>query len=126
MPLNELEDKIIGSNYVCKICDYSTTRKSSIDKHNLSKRHLDRVKLIAIEEAKLIGIQMFVCKNCDKIYNARNSLWYHNKKCTTIKVEKPQVLLNLSEETFINLMSMVMELKESNIELQHKLSNNIN
>ena len=25
--------------------------------------------------------QKFVCKKCNKVYNARNSLWYHEKKC---------------------------------------------
>ena len=36
---------------------------------------------------------MFTCKKCNKGYNARNSLWYHEKKC-----KDPEEIIDINDE----------------------------
>tara|TARA_A100001011_G_scaffold383496_1_gene454814 strand:+ start:85 stop:960 length:876 start_codon:yes stop_codon:yes gene_type:complete len=54
-------------NFVCKKCEYSTTRKNDYNKHLKTKKHLNKNKI-------------FEC-DCGKIYKYRSGLWRHKKKC---------------------------------------------
>ena len=85
--------------YECKICDYKSSRKSSIDNHNKSKMH----NLNVLNGSCIILNQNyanFCCKNCNKAYKNRSGLWYHTKKCVGIEKhyekekEKETCLLN--------------------------------
>ena len=38
--------------YTCKICDYETDRKSSIDVHNISKKHLKNTEFDKLKNLK--------------------------------------------------------------------------
>jgi hypothetical protein len=70
----------LQKTYSCECCDYLTSRKSSMNKHFLSAKHLNRTKLTILEQPSCNSIN-YQCKNCDKIYKVRNSLWYHQQKC---------------------------------------------
>jgi uncharacterized protein (DUF2132 family) len=63
----------------CKICDYQCKRFSDLQRHFATAKHnaLFCSKNIEQENAQ----QLYVCKFCEKTYKARNSLWYHYKKC---------------------------------------------
>ena len=76
MPKNAL-------NFECQNCNFECNKKSNYDKHLLTSKHKNRTKLNSLEPKKC---QTFICSNCERVYMARNSLWYHNKKCT-LKVE---------------------------------------
>jgi len=62
--------------FLCEICDYSTCKQKDYNKHILTRKHLYRTNL----EQKIPKNPLFIC-NCGKSYTARNSLWYHKKKC---------------------------------------------
>jgi len=65
----------------CDPCAFTCCKMSNLDKHKLTRKHLRRTNLEEnVTETK------YRCKRCDKEYNARNSLWYHQKKCIN---EKP-------------------------------------
>jgi len=66
--------------YNCEICDYNTRNKKDIAKHLLTRKHLYRTEL----NEKIPKNEGFACPNCNKIYKAKNSLWYHSKKCKPI------------------------------------------
>jgi len=74
--------------YRCEYCDYSTCKNADFVKHLSTSKHKDRTyleqKLTNIEH-KISNSCKFVCGSCNKEYNARNSLWYHKKKCESIK-----------------------------------------
>jgi hypothetical protein len=61
--------------------------------------------------------QMFICKNCNKNYKARNSLWYHEKVCkTTTEInetnsnDKDLIMMLIKENSeFKNMMIKVLE-----------------
>ena len=65
-----------NNNYTCEICDFICSKKSNYDIHLLTAKHQHRT-LLNTENAGL----NFACKHCNKVYKARNSLWYHEKKC---------------------------------------------
>jgi hypothetical protein len=59
--------------YECKPCKYSTPIKFNFNKHIKTAKHLGNIK-----QKKT---KCYTCPNCKKEYTARNSLWYHEKKC---------------------------------------------
>lgn len=117
--------KKLRNEFVCGLCDYSTNRKSSIDKHNLSSKHLNRIKLNTLE-FKSCDKELYACNKCKKTYTARNSLWYHAKKCNNF-VEEENIVINIQDvpihtnEEMKQLTSMVFELMKSNNELQKQM-----
>ena len=127
--MNEKSCNEIANKYVCIDCDYITSRKSSIDKHNLSTKHINRTVSNIAEQKKAKSI--FVCKLCNKEYKARNSLWYHEQKCINkceilpenVVVSDPsnndviQVLLKENSD----FKSMLIEMMKSNTDLQKQM-----
>jgi hypothetical protein len=95
-----------SKKHSCECCAYTTSRKSSINKHLLTAKHLARTKLINIEQKSGAG-QTYTCKKCNKTYKARNSLWYHEKKCV---INEDKTLSNL-----------VIELIKNNKDLQKQM-----
>jgi hypothetical protein len=79
--------KKVAQAYYCEKCDYKTFKKSSFDKHIVTKKHKVTSSDICHElsDAKVA----YTCKNCYKVYYSRNGLWVHKKNCT-IKVDKPE------------------------------------
>jgi len=65
----------------------------------------------------------FICKYCDKGYNVRNSLWYHEKKCV-VKNEDENIILdnNLTKNSseVVHLTNLVFKLMTNNEEIQKK------
>jgi hypothetical protein len=68
-----------AENYKCEFCDFLCRKKSDWDRHLITPKHKNRTILndFTPKNAKL-----YTCEICNKSYNARNSLWYHNKKCS--------------------------------------------
>ena len=104
--------KKLQISLTCEKCDYVALRKSSYDKHLLSRKHLHRTFLNTLEQESC-NKEIFTCKNCNKIYTARNSLWYHSKKCVNIQIDSPEEVKTLT--------TMVMDLMKSNADLQKQL-----
>jgi hypothetical protein len=70
----------LAENYNCDACDYTCCKKSDMTKHELTRKHQNRTNRTQnVAESKLM------CEYCNKEYKARNSLWYHERKC---KVER--------------------------------------
>jgi hypothetical protein len=117
----------VAKKYECELCDYITSRKSSIDKHLLTSKHINRTKSTIVEQSSC-NEPKYKCKNCDKLYKVRNSLWYHEQKC--VLKEKTETILEQNEN--ISISKIVMELIKSNTDLQKQMmdvcknSNNIN
>ncbi len=61
------------AEYFCKACNFSAVKPSDW------KRHLQTVKHKSLHPDFK---QEFKCDVCEKTYAARNSLWYHKKKCS--------------------------------------------
>ena len=74
--------KVAGSFY-CEYCDYNTSKKHNLTKHEMTKKH-------KLEVAKSSKITIFKCENCDKTYKHRRGLWSHKKKGKCVSSKCPQ------------------------------------
>jgi hypothetical protein len=106
-PLHNFNAKILSSEkkqYECKKCDYTTSRKSSLDNHNKSKLHnlnvLNAVHIILNEN--YANSSIFACQNCDKTYKNRSGLWYHKQKCKNKEDSEKKNDSENKEESTIN------------------------
>ena len=69
----------------CHTCDFKCSKQSNYDKHLLTLTHQNRTKLNNLEQKMPKNAEsLFICKKCNKEYTARNSLWYHEKKCNIV------------------------------------------
>lgn len=74
-----------ANSYECKFCDFICSKKSNWNIHLTTRKHNIRTTLNEIEpnHAKKCP-NLFTC-DCGKGYPARNSLWYHKKKCSFVQ-----------------------------------------
>ncbi len=67
--------------YICEKCNYICFKESDFNKHCLTRKHQHRTFRTDLEQKVAKNRQtMFTCE-CGKEYAARNSLWYHKRKC---------------------------------------------
>jgi hypothetical protein len=80
---NDFKPKL-SPEYHCKSCDYVTSKKSNIDNHYRSAKHM---KSIAITEIKPNLSSKYICLTCHKEYKDNSGLWRHRNKgsCETPK-----------------------------------------
>tara|TARA_B100001175_G_scaffold218988_1_gene186295 strand:+ start:1155 stop:2012 length:858 start_codon:yes stop_codon:yes gene_type:complete len=97
----------IPPKFLCDVCDYSTSSVKDFNKHILTLKHQNRTFL----NKKSPKIPFFSCE-CGKNYNARNSLWYHKKKCDFNNQNNREMKID---------PSLVHELIEQNKDLQSQL-----
>jgi len=73
-----------ASKFVCDNCDFNCSKNCDWMRHISTAKHKNRTKLN--DFAPKSAEEMFACNRCNKKYKARNSLWYHQKKCTETKL----------------------------------------
>jgi ribosomal protein L37AE/L43A len=116
---NEIKQKI-SKKYCCEICDYNTNRKSNLNNHLLSAKHL---KELNGNEIKQKLSTKHNCENCSKIYETSAGLWKHKKKCfqkenITEPVIEPEN--NISSDLILNIIQQNQEFKDLLLE-QNKI-----
>ena len=67
-----------AEDFNCINCDFKCSKKSDWTRHISTAKHKNRTFLNDFEPQ---FTPQFVCNLCNKTYSARNSLWYHKKKC---------------------------------------------
>jgi len=73
-------------NYECKLCNFMTHRKTNLERHKLTKKHLKN-ELIdepenKIETVNIKPVKILKCQHCDIIFKHRQNLHRHiNKRC---------------------------------------------
>ena len=75
-----------NGNYICEMCDYITSRKSSYIKHCSTKKHKTKkcAKMNNNDKSHTINDKRFICE-CGLSYKHRQSLHTHKKKCAFLK-----------------------------------------
>jgi len=84
-----------ADNFNCEKCDFKCSKQSNWSTHLLTRKHQNRMKLN--EKNETTALPYFVCKKCDKSYKARNSLWYHENKCSMKPVSSEKINADLIE-----------------------------
>jgi hypothetical protein len=64
--------------FECEKCNFICSKQSNFNNHLITTKHKNRTNRT---EQVPENANTFQCE-CGKKYNARNSLWYHKKKCT--------------------------------------------
>ena len=115
--------------YSCIFCNYNCSKKSDFDKHNITRKHIFNSSLTGKVKIKVF----FECKFCNKIYNSRVGLWYHNKKCNEIKnnidckvtdgtkPENNQTVIDFLIKENSEMKNIVLEVVKSNNDLQKQM-----
>ena len=70
-----------AEKYICLKCDYKCSKQCDYNRHLMTSKHQNRTNLNNLEPKNATP---FTCKNCNKCYKARNSMWYHQQKCKPI------------------------------------------
>ena len=80
----------------CKTCDYSTSRKSQMERHLATPRHIMKQNETQIGT---IATDKFYDCNCGDSFNSRTTLWRHKKKCIIIQqpVTPQNIIVNISD-----------------------------
>jgi protein-arginine kinase activator protein McsA len=117
------------TTFICETCDYTTSRKSSYDKHLLTKKHKEKALLKCCQTVQKVAkscAKEYVCENCDKKYKDRSGLWRHQKKCKKPeKTElKPVGLYTQSEVDWIQ--GLVERAAGTTNNINKQINNNIN
>ena len=77
----------ILKKFCCELCNYNTSSLKDYNKHLITDKHNSRTKLNDLEHISPKNPTEYICKKCNKIYRARNSLWYHEQKCNKKDVD---------------------------------------
>lgn len=76
-----------SENFVCKCCDYKTSRKSQYERHLLTQKHKNRENDTNDTKKVPNTPEMFRCV-CGKIYSHKQNLYRHIKTCKEFKEPK--------------------------------------
>jgi len=79
----------VSSKYECNPCMFYTNKYTDYSRHVSTQKHktltaCGECNHAADERNTLVTVritQTYKCKFCDKPYTARNSVWYHEKRC---------------------------------------------
>ena len=113
--------------FYCKICDYTTCKKSNYNRHVESKVHILKADFhAALNEQKTA----FFCEYCNKGYKTRSGLWKHEQKCLYGKAARsfpsvskneqisvPEEKESKKDEMLMDMMQMMKTQQEINQKL---------
>jgi len=105
-------------NYFCENCNYTTSRKSSINKHFSTAKHINKVYMTTNNNENVAKSCTIThsCTICDKNFNDRAGLWRHKKKCN----QPNNSTTDLNNE-FVFDKEFVMTILKQNAELQNQM-----
>lgn len=106
--------KSSNNEYSCEVCHYFTSKKFNIEKHNLTSKHKEAMKVAKSRTPT------YYC-NCGKGYCDNSGLWRHKKKCN-IDSKSSNII---ETKTAIDI-DVIMELIKNNTEIQKKMLDIIN
>ena len=106
----------VAQKYFCECCDYSTSKKSSFDKHSATDKHKsceNGSKMVENDSKKLLKVaDLFECE-CGKIYKYDSGYYRHKKKCMIEEEKKP---FELTNETIITILKQNSEFQQMLLE----------
>jgi hypothetical protein len=113
-------------NYECKKCAFISCNKKDYTRHLTTAKHKNRTELNTFTPKN--PKNEFCCEICNKTFNARNSLWYHKKKCSVDHIT-PKIIGENSEtnhqpetvNTMMELIKQNQEFKELIVEQNKQL-----
>jgi len=110
----------IPKNYECINCNYNTSNYKDYKKHLSTRKHINKTNIEQNElENPIKSPVKFIC-DCGKEYGARNSLWYHKKKCSLLNIETKENKDVSSSEINKDILLMLLKKQDFMEELLFK------
>jgi hypothetical protein len=111
-----LNNSINRGIYKCDFCEYETIKKCDFHKHLNTLKHNINTEYTN---------KLLICKNCNKIYKHRSSLWRHQKTCLANQIyieelEENEEITIVEENSYID-NDLIMRLIDENKELKNLL-----
>ncbi len=100
---NETDNKKNTTIRECKTCDFKCSRPTEMSRHLLTRKH--QVSSSLNEKNTHLP---YTCKKCNKEYSARNSLWYHEKKCKNETIHQPKCDIIPSDESIYTIVNKLI------------------
>ncbi len=116
--------------FICDFCDFKCCKKSLWDKHVLTRKHKNVDKMLTnVDTSEIKSSKTYIC-DCGKIYNHRQSLCVHRKKCkNTINIdnindmsEPSKSQISLDEHIDLRDKNVILQLLEQNKEFKDLLA----
>ena len=112
------------NKFYCKLCNYSSSRKSQYDRHLLTSKHKNNENTTKIQQMKNEN-SPFIC-SCGKKYAHRASLYNHKKNCNySQELNLVPNQTELSGELIIKLINENNQLKNTILKENKELRNQI-
>ena len=109
----------VAPNFVCEICDYLTTKKSSFNKHLSTDKHI--LKQNETKSCSKVAPN-FVCE-CGHKCKSRTTLWRHRKTCNNFNSEhqSDEEDISFNKQVIKELLNIV---KNGTTNNSHNTNNN--
>jgi len=105
----------VAQKYICKSCDYITSKKSSFEKHLSTDKHKNSEndsKMVENGSEKLLKVaQTFKCM-CGKIYKYDSGYYRHKKICFVNELQKDPENKGADKDLIMMLIKQNTELLE--------------
>jgi hypothetical protein len=84
--LEQMTESKTANTFICELCDFTCSKQSNYNSHLMTAKHKNRTnrtnKLPKPADSTDANEPVSYSCGCGKTYRARNSLWYHKRKCT--------------------------------------------
>lgn len=101
--------------YICKNCNYYTSRKSQYFRHLETNKHYKNVNQNNADSTKSLNNFTCICKNT---YLYKSGLYKHKKKCAMLNNGKKNIS---NEELFLSILKDNQDFKQMLIEQNSKI-----
>jgi hypothetical protein len=112
---NISQDNTSLKKYICKNCNYYTSRKSQYFRHLETNKHYKNVHQNNEDATKTLNNFTCICKNT---YLYKSGLYKHKKKCVMLKNDKKKIS---NEELFLSILKDNQDFKQMLIEQNSKI-----
>jgi len=108
----------LSFKFYCEYCDYGTSKKSNIENHKTSMKHIkSMVSKLNSNDIKPKLSSKYTCEVCNKEYKDNSGLWRHKKKCNEKEnIEKENIEKEINID-FLHKEDLIMMLIKQNSEL---------
>ena len=112
---NISQDNTSFKKYICKNCNYYTSRKSQYFRHLETNKHYKNVHQNNEDATKSLHNFTCICKNT---YLYKSGLYKHKKKCAMLNNDKKKIS---NEELFLSILKDNQDFKQMLIEQNSKI-----